>query len=158
MTDPRGAEPEHPDCLVAVFPQSAHFQQWKLPGRPARLFRPSRWQGQPNVLSPSRVEWRWAEAAEEMVGKPAGQGSGDRDQETGVREQDRDRTQEPGNISFIAPHHPPAAERAGDGRADGDRAGCVLPDAAAHDARPGLRRSPCCPGRRASIWRSSSTV
>ena len=35
---------------------------------------------------------------------------------------------------FLAPDHPPAAERAGDGRADGDRAGCVLPDAAAHDA------------------------
>ena len=31
VADPRGAEPEHPDCLVAVFPQSARFQQWKLP-------------------------------------------------------------------------------------------------------------------------------
>ena len=147
VTDPRGAEPEHPDCLVAVFPQRARFQQWKLPDVLLDFFRPIAWQGQPNVLSPSRVEWRWAEAAAEIVGKPAGQetgvreqGSGDRecrvrDQGTGVREQgsgrqgsgnrgrrqgsgDRgqgtgDRRQEPGNIRFIAPHHPPAAERGG---------------------------------------------
>jgi SagB-type dehydrogenase family enzyme len=82
VADPRGAEPEHPDCLVAVFPQSARFQQWTLPESILDIFRPLGWQGQPNVLSPSRVEWRWAEAAEEMVGKPAGQGSGDRGQET----------------------------------------------------------------------------
>ena len=73
VTDPCGAEPEHPDCLVAVFPQSAQFQQWKLAEGILDYFRPIAWQGQPNVLSPSRVEWRWAEAAEEMVGKPAGQ-------------------------------------------------------------------------------------
>jgi SagB-type dehydrogenase family enzyme len=71
VTDPRGAEPEHPDCLVAVFPQRAHFQQWKLAEGILDYFRPIAWQGQPNVLSPSRVEWRWAEAAAEMTGKPA---------------------------------------------------------------------------------------
>ena len=82
VTDPRGAEPEHPDCLVAVFPQSAHFQQWRLPEVLLDFFRPIVWQGQPNVLSPSHVEWRWAEAAAEMVGKPAGRGQG-----SGIREQ-----------------------------------------------------------------------
>jgi len=87
VTDPRGAEPEHPDCLVAVFPQSAHFQHWRLPESILDIFRPLGWQGQPNTLSPNRVEWRWAEAAAEIVRKLAGQGSGDRDQETGVREQ-----------------------------------------------------------------------
>ena len=71
VTDPRGAELEHPDCLVAVFPQSAHFQQWKLPEVLLDFFRPIAWQGQPNVLSPSHVEWRWAEAAEGIAGKPA---------------------------------------------------------------------------------------
>ena len=45
VTDPRGAEPEHPDCLVAVFPQSAHFQQWKLPEVLLDFFRPIAWQG-----------------------------------------------------------------------------------------------------------------
>ena len=40
VADPRGAEPEHPDCLVAVFPQSAHFQQWKLPEALLDFFRP----------------------------------------------------------------------------------------------------------------------
>ena len=87
VADPRGAEPEHPDCLVAVFPQNARFQQWTLPESILDIFRPLGWQGEPNILSPSHVEWRWAEAAAEIVRKPAGQGSGDRDQETGVREQ-----------------------------------------------------------------------
>ena len=41
VADPRGAEPEHPDCLVAVFPQSARFQQWKLPESILDIFRPS---------------------------------------------------------------------------------------------------------------------
>ena len=93
VADPRGAEPEHPDCLVAVFPQNARFQQWTLPESILDIFRPLGWQGEPNLLSPSHVEWRWAEAAAEIVRQPAGQGSGDRDQETGVREQgtgDRD--------------------------------------------------------------------
>ena len=95
MTDPRGAEPEHPDCLVAVFPQSAHFQQWKLPEGILDIFRPLGWQGQPNALSDSHVEWRWAEAAAEIVRKPAGQGlgvgswgAGDREQKSGVRSQE----------------------------------------------------------------------
>ena len=82
VADPRGAEPEHPDCLVAVFPQNARFQQWTLPESILDIFRPLGWQGEPNILSPSHVEWRWAEAAAEIVGKPAGQGSG-----TGIRRQ-----------------------------------------------------------------------
>ena len=76
----------------------AHFQQWKLPEVLLDFFRPIAWQGQPNILSPSRVEWRWAEAAEEMVRKPADskwQGADgradrntrDRGQETGIRRQ-----------------------------------------------------------------------
>jgi len=76
VTDPRGAEPEHPDCLVAVFPQRAQFQQWTLAEGILDYFYPIAWQGQPNVLSPSHVEWRWAEAAEEIVRKPAAKGSG----------------------------------------------------------------------------------
>ena len=87
VADPRGAEPEHPDCLVAVFPQNARFQQWTLPESILDIFRPLGWQGEPNILSPSHVEWRWAEAAAEIVRKPAGQETGVRDQETGVREQ-----------------------------------------------------------------------
>jgi nitroreductase len=87
VADPRGAEPEHPDCLVAVFPQNARFQQWTLPESILDIFRPLGWQGEPNILSPSHVEWRWAEAAAEIVRKPAGQGTGDREQGTGDGEQ-----------------------------------------------------------------------
>jgi SagB-type dehydrogenase family enzyme len=93
VADPRGAEPEHPDCLVAVFPQRAQFQQWTLAEGILDYFRPIAWQGEPNILSPGHVEWRWAEAAAEIVRKPAGQAAGDRGQGTGVREQrtgDRD--------------------------------------------------------------------
>ena len=100
VADPRGAEPEHPDCLVAVFPQSARFQQWTLPESILDIFRPLGWQGEPNILSPSHVEWRWAEAAAEIVRKPAGQGSGEgnRGQETGIRRQGSgNRGQETGN-------------------------------------------------------------
>jgi SagB-type dehydrogenase family enzyme len=71
VADPRGAEPEHPDCLVAIFQQRAQFRQWRLSEGILDIFRPLGWQGQPNSLSPSHVEWRWAEAAAEIVRKPA---------------------------------------------------------------------------------------
>ena len=152
VADPRGAEPEHPDCLVAVFPQRRGFQQWKLPDVLLDFFRPIAWQGQPSVLSPSHVEWRWAEAAAEIGGEAGG--SGDRGQGSGVRRQGtRVRRQEPRE-------HPPrcaASSISGGAREmDGQTAmertrfiGCCC----ARCRGPGLRRSPCCPGPRGSIWR-----
>ncbi len=70
VTDPRGAEPEHPDCLVAVYPQGGHFQHWQVSESILEVFRHLGLSGQPNQLSRSHVAWRWAEAAVEMTRKP----------------------------------------------------------------------------------------
>lgn len=70
VTDPRGAEPEHPDCLVAVYPHDAALRHWKLPASTLDIFRPLAWQGQPNTLSPAHVEWPWLAAAAELSRKP----------------------------------------------------------------------------------------
>ncbi len=156
VADPRGAEPEHADCLVAVFPQGAPFQQWKLPEAILDVFRPLGWQGQPNVLSPSHVEWRWAEAAEEMTGKPANgkwqmaESRWPGDEERTTKNEEDTMLDVPaqsitlGRATLHASrilslrriiHQRRSAQ--GDGRADGDRAGCVLPDPCAHAAWPG---------------------
>ena len=135
VADPRGAEPEHADCLVAVFPQGAPFQQWKLPEAILDVFRPLGWQGQPNVLSPSHVEWRWAEAAEEIVRgsrRARGQGTGvRRDRRRGSGDEESEGSgsrklarESPGMLQagvlhpLAPPYHPPVAERGGemDGR------------------------------------------
>ena len=85
VTDPRGAEPEHPDCLVAVFPQRAHFQQWKLAEGILDYFRPIAWQGQPNVLSPSTSSGAGPRRRRRSCGSRRGRGRG-RDR-TGIRRQ-----------------------------------------------------------------------
>jgi SagB-type dehydrogenase family enzyme len=71
VTDPRGAEPEHPDCLAAVFPQGRPLRRWQLPDSVVAAFHHLELSGRPNRLSRSHVEWRWAEAAVEIARKPA---------------------------------------------------------------------------------------
>jgi SagB-type dehydrogenase family enzyme len=85
--DPAGAEPEHPDCLAAVCPSDWNLRRWQVPESVIDIFSRLALQGEPNVLSSGHVEWRWAEAAAEIVGKPAEQGSGVRSQEPGGRDQ-----------------------------------------------------------------------
>jgi SagB-type dehydrogenase family enzyme len=68
--DPQGAEPEHPDCLLAVYPQGRVApDSGILPEVPAE-FRKLEWIGKPNRLSPAHVEWPLIEAASEAVRKP----------------------------------------------------------------------------------------
>ena len=146
VADPRGAEPEHPDCLVAVFPQSAHFQQWKLPESILDIFRPIGWQGQPNVLSPSHVEWRWAEAAAEMTGKPANSELQTADSKWQMADSkwQRSVTDDTPNTASAAQSQSASLtlqriihQRRSAQEMDGQTAigaGCVLPDAAAHAA------------------------
>ncbi|MGQ9491563.1 MAG: SagB/ThcOx family dehydrogenase [Anaerolineae bacterium] len=71
VSDPRGAEPEHPDCLVAVYPQGWPFRRWQAPTSVIEIFRHLGLSGQPNRLSRSHVAWRWVEAAAEIAKKPA---------------------------------------------------------------------------------------
>ncbi len=69
--DPRGAEPEHPDCLVAVYPQGWPFRRWQIPENIVDIFQRLALNGKPNLLSKSQVAWRWIEAAAEITRKPA---------------------------------------------------------------------------------------
>lgn len=55
--DPRGAEPEHPDCLLAVHPQAQACDTRQLPAVVASTFIDLAWQGTPNRLSPDHVDW-----------------------------------------------------------------------------------------------------
>lgn len=86
--DPRGTEPEHPDCLVAVYPQGWPFRHWQVPASIVEAFRHLGLSGQPNRLSRSHVTWRWAEAAAEIARKPVEQESRVRGQESGGRGQE----------------------------------------------------------------------
>jgi nitroreductase len=67
---PADAEPEHPDCLVAVYPRGDILAAPTLPPIPREAFGLVRWQGQPNRLSPAHDEWRWVEAAADAAVKP----------------------------------------------------------------------------------------
>ncbi len=55
--DPRGAEAEHPDCLLAVHPQDQACNTRQLPADVASTFIDLAWQGTPNQLSPDHVDW-----------------------------------------------------------------------------------------------------
>ena len=56
-SSPRGAEPEHPDCLLAVHPQYQECDTRQLPAHVASTFIDLAWQGTPNQLSPDHVDW-----------------------------------------------------------------------------------------------------
>ncbi len=71
LGDPQGAEPERPDCLVAVYPRGWEFRRWQVPESVVDIFSRLALSGEPNQLSPVHVEWRWAEAAAEITRKPA---------------------------------------------------------------------------------------
>jgi SagB-type dehydrogenase family enzyme len=55
--DPRGAEAEHPDCLLAVHPQDQACYTHRLPADVPSTFIDLAWQGTPNQLSPDHVDW-----------------------------------------------------------------------------------------------------
>jgi nitroreductase len=58
LGDPQGAEAEHPDCLLAVYPQGqAPPSTLSLPERSLAAFAGLSWQGEPNLLSPAHVDW-----------------------------------------------------------------------------------------------------
>jgi len=47
----QGAEPEEPDCLLAVYPQGTLWKSFTLPRKVSSTFAALRWQGEPNTLS-----------------------------------------------------------------------------------------------------------
>ena len=171
VTDPRGAEQEHPDCLVAVFPQSRQFQQWKLAESILDYFRPSR--GRASRTSSARAassgggprRRRRSCGSRRVRGQETEirrQGAGNRGQETGIRRQGAgNRGQETGTGQHQL--HCAASSISGEARrrwTDRRRSGGMrfIGCCCARCREPGLRHSPCCPGRRASTWRSLSTA
>lgn len=55
--NPRGAEPEQPECLLAVYPQRKSCAVQTLPEDVIVIFKTLPWQGTPNRLSPAHVDW-----------------------------------------------------------------------------------------------------
>jgi SagB-type dehydrogenase family enzyme len=69
--DAEGAEPEQPECLLAVYPQSESCPVPILPEELTASFRTLSWLGTPNRLSPASVEWPAINRVAEASRKPA---------------------------------------------------------------------------------------
>ena len=69
--DPQGAEPEQPECLLAVYPQGKQCVVQALPEDVIETFRTFPWQGRPNSLSPAHVHWPIIEQIAASTQKPA---------------------------------------------------------------------------------------
>jgi nitroreductase len=57
ISDSQGVEAEHPDCLLAVYPQGQDCLNLALPEQPLAEMAEALWQGQPNQLSQGHVRW-----------------------------------------------------------------------------------------------------
>ena len=68
--DPRDAEREQPDCLLAVYPQGENCTGQEFPKEVMDTFKTLSWQGVPNPLSPSHVDWPMIDQASEATHKP----------------------------------------------------------------------------------------
>ena len=77
LADPdsaQGAEPEEPECLLAVYPQNKTCMSRSLPAAAIDSFRPVHWLGAANRLSLERVDWPIIEQAAEATRKPPTEG------------------------------------------------------------------------------------
>jgi SagB-type dehydrogenase family enzyme len=77
VSDPPGAEPEHPDCLLAISPAAAPRRTAAPPPEAVAAFAALDWRGTPNRLSPRRVIWPAIEAVAVEARKPATRGAGE---------------------------------------------------------------------------------
>jgi SagB-type dehydrogenase family enzyme len=68
--DPQGVEAEYPDCLLAVHPQDQTCATLLLPGDVVASFAKLKWRGDPNQLSPRRVDWRIIDDVARAAVKP----------------------------------------------------------------------------------------
>ncbi|HET6369656.1 MAG TPA: SagB/ThcOx family dehydrogenase, partial [Nitrospiria bacterium] len=72
--DPRGAEPERPECLLAVYPQRLESDNPSRGEWPEALlagFRKLHWEGKPNVLSHGHTDWPIIDHVAEATRKPS---------------------------------------------------------------------------------------
>jgi SagB-type dehydrogenase family enzyme len=70
---PEGAEPEQPECLLAVYPQTESCAVQTLPEDVTATFKALSWQGTPNRLSPAHVDWPMIDQTALATRKPATQ-------------------------------------------------------------------------------------
>ena len=68
--DPQDAEPEHPDCLLAVYPQGRNGIEPVIPEKEIEAFQRFQWQGRPNRLSPNHIDWPMIAQAAVATRKP----------------------------------------------------------------------------------------
>jgi len=71
LTAPDTAEPEEPECLIAVYPQGVSCSTFSLPEAAIKPFRSLSWTGQPNRLSREQTDWPIIEQAATATRKPA---------------------------------------------------------------------------------------
>ncbi len=69
------AELEEPDCLLAIHPQGAVAPAARLPQLAIEPFARLHWQGQPNVLSSSRLDWPAVDDVAAATIKPVTEGT-----------------------------------------------------------------------------------
>jgi len=66
-----GPDREHPDCCLAIFPQSSEPPNAILESQSLfDAFDALEWQGIPNELSPEHVNWQWVEKMSELTRRP----------------------------------------------------------------------------------------
>jgi SagB-type dehydrogenase family enzyme len=81
ISDPQGAEAEHPDCLLAVHRQGQTGSSLTLPEQVVASFAGLSWQGKPNLLSRGHVSWPIIDEAAGASEKPPTDGVYDRSSE-----------------------------------------------------------------------------
>jgi SagB-type dehydrogenase family enzyme len=68
--DPQGAEPEHPDCLLAIHPPGPDRYAQRVDARAIERVAASEWRGRPNALSPAHLWWPIIDAVAAEAVKP----------------------------------------------------------------------------------------
>jgi nitroreductase len=71
VSDPQGAEAEHPDCVVAVYPQGQACRVQTLPRHPLSSFAGLSWKGEPDHLSHRHEDWPLIDDVATATDKPS---------------------------------------------------------------------------------------
>ena len=75
VSEPQGAEAEHPDCAMAVYPQGQACRVQTLPRSPLTSFGGLSWKGEPNLLSHGHVDWPLIDDVATATDKPSTDGA-----------------------------------------------------------------------------------
>ncbi|MGD2039767.1 MAG: SagB/ThcOx family dehydrogenase [Anaerolineae bacterium] len=70
VSNSQGAEAEHPDCVLAIYPQDQTCERNFLSGGPLAAFADLTWRGEPNQLSPRHRPWPVIDQVAAATAKP----------------------------------------------------------------------------------------